>query len=164
MRKEVGNEGPFEFTSSFLSIVYAILNGGDALRLFPEAQSFLKLRKDVRYGDWFSHKEHIEIILFRADIKPFRFLIFFHMRFFSLEFIRKGLNVDQVHFVPVKKGHMFKITRTVGPIIVNTRQALEVAYKILTDLHLSLEGKWAYDSYHVISNNRVENGYSAFFS
>ena len=51
VRKEIGNEGLFEFTSSFLPIVYAILNGGVAPRLLPEAQSFLKLRKDVRYGD-----------------------------------------------------------------------------------------------------------------
>ena len=33
---------------------------------------------------------------------------------------------------------------------------------MLTDMHLSLEGKWAYDPYHVISNCRVENGYSPF--
>ena len=48
----------------------------------------------MRYGDWFSHKENAEIILFGADIEPFRFPMFFPMRFFSLEFITKGLNVD----------------------------------------------------------------------
>ena len=51
MRKEVGNEGLFEFTSSFLPIVHAILNGRDIARLLPESQSIFKLRKDVRYGD-----------------------------------------------------------------------------------------------------------------
>lgn len=85
------------------------------------------------------------------------------MRYFYLEFIRKGLKVDQVHFVPVKKGHLFKLPNTIGPFIVNTRHALEAAQKMLTDMHLSVEGKWAYDPYDVISNQRVENVYYPFF-
>ena len=84
------------------------------------------------------------------------------MRLFAFEFIRQGLNVDEVHFIPVKKGHLFKLPKKIGSFIVNTRQALESAHKMLTDMHFSLEGKWAYDLYHVISNRRVENGYSPF--
>ena len=87
----------------------------------PEDLSFFNLSKYVIYRDWFSHEGHTEIRLFGADIEPFRFPIFVPMRLFALDFIRQGLNVDQVHLVPVKKSHMFKIPRTVGPFIVNTR-------------------------------------------
>ena len=62
----------------------------------------------------------------------------------------------------MKKGHLFKLFRTVGPFIVNTRQAIEEAHKILDDMHLFLEEKWAYDPPHVISNRIFENGYDPF--
>lgn len=60
------------------------------------------------------------------------------MRMFSLDFIRKSLNVDQIHFVPVKKGHLFKLPRTVGPFTINTRKAIEETHKVLDGLHLLL--------------------------
>ena len=47
------------------------------------------------------------------------------MRLFALKFIMKSLNVDKVHFVPMKKGHMFKFPMTVGPFIVNMRQEFD---------------------------------------
>lgn len=84
------------------------------------------------------------------------------MRLFALEFIRKSLNVDKIHFVPMKKGHMFKLPMSVGPFIVNTRQAVDEVNNMLDGMHLLLGDKWAYDPQKVISNRRVENGYSAF--
>ena len=84
------------------------------------------------------------------------------MRLFALEFIRQSLNVDQVHFVPMKKGHLFKLPMFVGPFIVNMRQAANEANRMLENMHLLLGEKWAYDLHKVISNKRVENGYSAF--
>ena len=57
---------------------------------------------------------------------------------------------------------MFNVPRTIGTFSLNTRKVLVVAHKMLTHMHLSLEGKWAYNPYHVISNHRVKNGYSAF--
>ena len=97
-----------------------------------------------------------------ANVEDFRIPICVPMRIFSLEFTRQSLNVDQIHFAPVKNGHLFKLPRTVGPLIVNTIQSIEEAQKMLNDMHLLLEDKWAYDPYHVISNRRLENGYSPF--
>ena len=84
------------------------------------------------------------------------------MRLFALEFIRQSLNIDQVHFVPMKKGHLFKLPMFVGPFVVNMRQAFNEASRMLEDMHLLLSEKWAYDPHQVISNRRVENGYSTF--
>lgn len=53
------------------------------------------------------------------------------MKLFSLEFIRQTLNVDQVHFQPAKKGHLFKFPKTVWPLIVNNRQTMEELERIL---------------------------------
>lgn len=51
VRREVGNEGLYDFTSSFLPIVYSILNGSPAPCLLPKVQSFLKLSKDMKFWD-----------------------------------------------------------------------------------------------------------------
>lgn len=115
-----------------------------------------------KFGDWFVFEEHSEIRLYGASVEPYRLPIFVPMRLFILEFIRKILNVDQVHFVPMKKGHMFKLAMTVGPFIVNMRQEIDEVTKMLDEMHLLLGEKWAYDPHSVISNRRIENGYSTF--
>ena len=51
---------------------------------------------------------------------------------------------------------------TIGPFIVNMRQTTNEANQMLESMHLLLGEKWAYDPHKVISNTRVENGYSAF--
>lgn len=84
------------------------------------------------------------------------------MRIFSLEFIRQNLNVDQVHFVPMKKGYLFKFPKAVGPFIVNTRQDTQEVEKLLNDMCLLQVVEWAYDPHQIISKRRLENGYSAF--
>lgn len=93
----------FEFTSSFLPMAYKILNGTLPPTFLPKAQEFLQLSKDVRCGDWFVFEEHAEIRLYGASVKPYRLPKFVRMRLFSLDFIRQSLNVDQVHFVPMKR-------------------------------------------------------------
>jgi len=42
--------------------------------------------------------------------------------------------VDKVHFVPIKKGHLFKLPKTLGPFIVNNRRAVGKVHKALEDM------------------------------
>ena len=70
--------------------------------------------------------------------------------------------MDQVHFLPMKKGFMFKLPMSVGPFVVNMRQAFDEVSKMLEETHLILGEKWSYDPHGVISQRRIENGYSAF--
>ena len=88
--------------------------------------------------------------------------MFVPMRLFALEFIRQSLNVDQVHFVPMKKGHMYKLPMIVGPFIVNMRHTFDEVTKMLDEMHMLLGERWAYDPHNVISNRIIENGYLAF--
>ena len=78
------------------------------------------MSKDVKVGDWFSFQDHAEIRLYGAEVEPYRLPTFVPMRMFSFEIIRQNINVDQIHFVLVKKGHLFKLPNTMGPLIVNT--------------------------------------------
>jgi len=99
------------------------MNGSLPPNFFPKAQECLQFTKDVRCGDWFIFEGHAEIRLYGAFVKPYRLSKFVPMRLFALEFIRQSLNVDQVHFVPMKKGFFFKLPKAMGAFIVNTRQA-----------------------------------------
>ena len=58
--------------------------------------------------------------------------------------------MDQVHFIPTKKGLPFRLPWTVGPFIVNTRQATDKVHKLLEGMNLLVEEKWAYNPYHII--------------
>jgi len=103
IRGDPGDSGLFEFTSLFLPVAYKILNGSLPPTFLPKAQECLQLSKDVRCGDWFIFEEYTEIRLYGASVKPYKLPKFAPMWLFSLEFIRQSLNVDQVHFVPMKK-------------------------------------------------------------
>ena len=57
---------------------------------------------------------------------------------------------------------MYKLPMTVGPFIVNMRQAFDEVSKLLEETHMLLGEKWSYDPHGVISKRRTENGYSTF--
>lgn len=62
--------------------------------------------------------------------------------------------MDQVHFVPMKKGNLFKLPRTMGPFIVNIRQATQKVVKLLGDMCLLQVVEWDYDLHQIISKRR----------
>lgn len=76
-------------------------------------------------------------------------------RFFALEFIRRSLNVDQVHVVPTKIGYFFKLPMTIGDFIVNNRKVAKEVDKMLHEMQFQQGEKWSYDLYHIISRRRV---------
>ena len=121
VRKEHDEEGLFDFASHFMSISYRILNGISPPCFLPKAQEFLQLGMNCKFGDWYVFEDYSEIRLYGAGVEPYRLPVFVPMRLFALEFIRKSLNVDQIHFMHIKKGHMFKLPMIVGPFIVNMR-------------------------------------------
>ena len=86
---------------------------------------------NCKFGDWYVFEYYSEIRLYGAGVEHYRLPVFVPMRLFSFEFIRKILNVDQIHFVPMKNGHMFKLPMTVGPFIVNMRQATDEVTNML---------------------------------
>lgn len=79
------------------------------------------------------------------------------MRIFALEYIRKILNSDEIHFVVAKKKAQFRIKTQVGPFVCNTKTAGEAADKILKEMKFSLGFTWSYNPYGIISKLRVDN-------
>jgi hypothetical protein len=55
---------------------------------------------------------------------------------FSLEYFRKRLNTDEIHFVTNKYKVTFKLNKEVSHFIVNAKLALQVAKNILSTLGL----------------------------
>jgi hypothetical protein len=94
--------------------------------------------------------------MYGAKVKPFKLPIFLTMRMFSLELIRKILNVDEIHFIPRRKKTNFKPKREVGPFIVHSRSTLQVLETMLQELGLEQRKSWKYDPLWVINNKRME--------
>lgn len=76
------------------------------------------------------------------------------MRIFYLEFIRQSLNIDQLHFIPTKKGHLFKLGIPTGPFIVNARKAFKEVKALLEEMKFGLWEIFHYDTHGVISQRR----------
>jgi len=57
------------------------------------------------------------------------------MKIFALELIKESLNAEQIQFVPTRKGYMFRLARTVGPFIVNVKQAFRKVEEMLKEFN-----------------------------
>jgi len=83
--RDTGNgQGLMYFSSSFLLVVYSILNSYSSPYFFPKAQSILQLSKDVKVGAWFQFEDYSQIRLYGAEVAPFRLPVFVPMSFFAL--------------------------------------------------------------------------------
>ena len=92
--------------------------------------------------------------MYLVEVPPYRLSVFPAMRVFALEFIRKTLKADQIHFVPPKKGYILKLPTLVGPFTINSRHVLSTMEKLLQEMDL-LQGKvWPYNPKGVLSNRK----------
>ena len=57
-RSQPNNEGFSHYISSFMSIVYRIINNVSPPRILPKAQSLLQLSKYLKVVDWFSFEDY----------------------------------------------------------------------------------------------------------
>lgn len=57
-----------------------------------------------------------------CELPPYRLPEFVPVRIFALEYARKMLNMDELHFVSNKRKAQFKLKENIGPCIVNTRE------------------------------------------
>ena len=79
------------------------------------------------------------------------------MRIFSLEYIRKMLNSNEIHFVSTKKRSQFRIKTHIGSFVCNNISAGEEADKLLKEMRFRLIFAWPYDPLGIISKLSVEN-------
>jgi hypothetical protein len=78
------------------------------------------------------------------------------MMIFSLEYIRKMINSDEIHFVAAKKKSQFEINTQIGPFIFNNRETGEEESILLKLMKFPLRFIWSYDPFGIISKPRTK--------
>ena len=64
---------------------------------------------------------------------------------FSLECIRHVLSANLVHFMPAKKGHIFKLLNYIATFTINSRHATSIVERMLREINFPQGDVWNYD-------------------
>ena len=85
--------------------VYALIFDRIPLRIFPECKIPSQLNPLELVGDGFCHEDHTEVRMYGSKLAPYHIPMFLTHRLFSLEYIRKMFNCDDLHFVSNNSTH-----------------------------------------------------------
>ena len=88
---------------------------------------------------------------------PYKIPKYLPMRVFSLEYIRKMIDADKLHFVSTKKKSQFRIKSQIGPFICNRRVAGAKADGIPKEMKFTHSFTWSYDPMGIILKKRVQH-------
>jgi hypothetical protein len=108
-----------------------MLSGRQEPRINEEIQIILHLSDLSKTRYWYLYRNHTEIRIYGCELVPYKLPKYFPVRIFALEFIRKMINLDDIHFVSLKKKQQLRIKGQIGPFICNSRATGEEADKIL---------------------------------
>jgi len=103
-------------------------------RIREEIRKILQLSNQVQIGYWYPYHNYIEVMVFGCELSPYKLPKFLPMRIFSVEYIKKMLNVDEIHFLSSKNKYQFKIKTQIGPFIYNNRAAGEKVDNLLKEM------------------------------
>jgi hypothetical protein len=85
-------------------------------------------------GDWYLFENHRDFRVCGAKVIPFIFPNVLTPRIFTLEFKKKILNVDYIHFVSNKHNVSFKLKKEIDSFIVNNKESLHDVENIFQDM------------------------------
>lgn len=85
------------------------LNSNAKPIIHPEIKRILHLSDDTKRGDSYLYQSYTEIGIYGCEFPLYKLPKFVPIQIFSLEFIRKMINMDQLHFLAAKKKAQFKI-------------------------------------------------------
>jgi hypothetical protein len=91
------------FIKKFYHPVVSMLSGRPEPRINEDIQRILHLSDLAKTGDWYLYQNHIEIRVYGCELAPYKLTKYLPMRIFSLDYIRKMINSDGIHFVSLKK-------------------------------------------------------------
>ena len=111
----------------------------------------------IRIAKWYLYHNYTEIRVYGSEFPPYKLPKYLSMRIFALEYIRKMIDSDEVHFVSAKKKSQFRIKSQIGPFIYNNGAAGGDVDKILKEMEFTHSFTWSYDPMGIISKKRVEN-------
>ena len=115
----------------FIHPTLSLLSSRTKPRINEEIKKVLKLSDQVQTGDWNLYQNYIELWIFGCELAPYKLPKFLPMRIFALEYIKKMLNMDEIHFVAAKKKYQFKIKTQIGPFIFKNMAKGEEVDKLL---------------------------------
>jgi hypothetical protein len=163
IKKKRRNVGFLECIDLFMSNSYKVIYSEPPPKIFLECKKLLRLSPDKRVGDWYIFDNYTKIRVYGCELRPFLLPIFLTPKMFSLQYIRKILNSDDVHFVSRKYKATFKLEKEVGPFIVNSKIALQVLVaKVLSDMGFQEGETWIYDPYAFISSKNISHGLNSY--
>jgi hypothetical protein len=111
----------------------------------------------TKNGDWYLFQNHTKIRVYGCELAPYKLPKYLPMRIFSLEYIRKVIKSDDIHFVSLKKKQQLRIKGKIGYFISNSRGAMEEEYILLKEMNFFVCFIWHYDPCGIISEMRIKN-------
>jgi hypothetical protein len=111
IRNKVHNTRLSKFINQFISLAFESIHYKTPSIFFQEYNSFLQLSPNKMVGDWYFFEDHTKITIYSSKFQHFLFPKLQTPRLFPLEFIRKILNYDYIHFVSKKQKESFKLNK-----------------------------------------------------
>jgi hypothetical protein len=145
------------FIDHFYHPVVSMLSGRPKPQINDEVQRILHLSDNTKTGDWYLYQNHSEIRVYECKLAPYKLPKYVSVRIFSLEYIRQIMNLDDIHFVSLKRKQQLRIKGQIGSFICNSRGAGEEADRMLKEMKFFMSFPWHYDPCGIISEMRVKN-------
>jgi hypothetical protein len=90
-------------------------------------------------------------------LAPYKLPKYLPVRIFTLEYIRKMINSDDIHFMSLKKKQQLRIKGQIRSFIYNSRGIGEEADRLLKEMIFFVSFTWHYDPCGVIFEMRIKN-------
>jgi hypothetical protein len=145
-----------DFIDQFFHPVVFMLNNNKEPRSNEEIQRALHLSDQANTWDWYLYQNHTEIRVYGCELPRYRLPKFLPVRIFALEYIRKMMNSDDIHFVATNKMQQLRIKTQIGTFIYNNKSTGEELDNLLKQMRFTMTSTWAYDPFGVISELRVK--------
>lgn len=140
------------FVNKFISEFYTLIYEENIPRITSELQECLHPSAQIDIGVWFVYKDYTILIIYGAELKPYRLPTFLTPRIFALKVLRQRFNSDYVHFSSNNQATSFKFPIPVGPFTVKSKVTVKLIDEMLVCFNFEEYMACQYDPCQIISN------------
>lgn len=140
----------------FIHPVLQLINSQKEPRINEETKKVVYLSDQTKIGDLYLYQNYTEIRFYGSELAPYKLPKYVPMIILSLEYIRKIIIMDELHFVSAKKKSQFKLKVHIRSFICNSRSAGIKVDQLLKDMNFKLSFTWSYDPFGIILALRVQ--------
>jgi hypothetical protein len=108
--------------------------GPNPVRMPLEFWQIIQLSPETRIDDWYIFKGYNIIRIYGNEFEPYLLPIYITMCLFSLEYRRKILAADHLHFISKSKKTSFNLPTQFFSFIIKNRSTIDVVNKIVYSL------------------------------